>query len=918
MISLRQICIGRFVRVFIVAIVAIGYAGSAAATGKAPVSNDDSATVQRGGTVSVLDSGEASVLANDFDPEDDSLTAFLTRNPTRGILTFNRDGTFIYRHDGSSNNDDEFRYRAFDGRRFSKEAKVRILITSGEPVAPEIVGQSDVTVPEDGSVEIGLQDLEVVDPDNDYPQDFTLEVNDGDNYTRIGTTISPIADFNGQLTAAVRVNDGTNFSNYFDLLIVVTPQNDAPFVVSPVPDQETIEGDEFILSLAEHFDDIDDGDSLSFSAQGLPSSGTFVLDADSGLLRGTAIRADAQDAPYAVRVTATDSAGASDALTFALMIFPNNNADIAISSRVTQNPTMLGEQSSWSIDIENRGPAQLAEGELVGSWTTSGPMMSLDAPAGCTIESNNSSTPGLRCPLTQLPAGTSLSFDVQGMQDGDGDNTLIAAVVADDPVTDNNVTIVSSQVTIAFSEGPTQILNQAGADLGAADFNSDGLLDLVASDNQTVMYLNSGNRSLPATGTTIGSGGSQLAILDWNGDGEHDVAVAGPSASAVQVHLGDGTGTFADSIQISTQVQGEISSLSGLDIDADGTSELAIAGTFGALIARNQVTGQTRIDPLPGGAILDMAVMDLDQDGFPDLAAVAADDRAVRLLRNSGNGTFVVQDSIGEGSVARVSVADLDNDGSSDLLLAIDGDDLSAPHIKLMLRQSDGTYIVSNTLGASTVSELVTGDINGDGRLDIIAVNESGVHQVYVASPGAQYRLDAEQIVSPNMQTGMIVDFNDDDSFDLILAGVVAGTVELHANNGIGRMGLGDRTAPDITLLGNAEVSVPSGTPFVDPGATAVDDIDGNLTDAITTSGSVNTNLVGTYTVTYSVSDRASNTSQVSRKVSVGVNQGTGGGGGGMLSAFTLILLLMIASIFTRSGNSLRWPPLPGRTDVSG
>jgi hypothetical protein len=141
----------------------------------------------------------------------------------------------------------------------------------------------------------------------------------------------------------------------------------------------------------------------------------------------------------------------------------------------------------------------------------------------------------------------------------------------------------------------------------------------------------------------------------------------------------------------------------------------------------------------------------------------------------------------------------------------------------------------------------------------------------------------------------------------LILAGVGAGALELHANNGTGRLGPGDRTAPEITLLGGAEISVPSGVAFVDPGATAMDDIDGDLSDAITTSGNLNTNVVGTYTVTYTVSDRASNTAQVSRKVNVGVNQGAGGGGGGgRVSAFTLIVLLIIASLITLAGNRPR------------
>jgi hypothetical protein len=904
MYSLRQFFTGRLALTLTIAAFSIGFAGIAVATGWPPFAVDDSVTVKRGATASVLDGGQSSVLANDVDLEGDNLTAVLSREPRRGELNLNEDGTFSYRHDGSSRDSDEFQYRAFDGTGYSRRARVRIRITEGEPVPPEITGQRPVIVLEDHSLEIRLQDLLVVDPDNDYPRDFTLEVGDGENYTRIGATITPIANFNGELTVAVRVNDGSNFSNWFNLQVDVSPQNDAPFVVGPVPNQEAIEGSEFALSIATHFGDIDAGDSLRFSARGLPSSGTIVLDAETGLLRGTPIRVDARDAAYTVRVTATDSAGSSANLAFALTIFPNDRADLAISSSVNGNPTLVGEQMSWSIDIENLGPAQLEEGELVGSWSTSGPAMSLAAPAGCAIESNDSPTPTLRCPLPQIMAGTSISYSVQGMQDGAGDNTLIAAVVADDPITNNNTALVSAHVAIAFSEGPTQVLDHAGAKLAVADVNSDGLLDLVASSDETVVYLNTGNRTLQTTGTMIGNGGSHLTLLDWNGDRLDDVAVAGSSAGDVRIYLGDGSGSFGDSIAVSTQVQGEAKALAAADIDGDGTSELVLAGTFGALIVRNQLTGQPRIDTLPGGAVLDVVVADLNQDGFPDIVTVAANDRSVNLLRNSQDGAFVVQDSIRQGSVARISAADLDSDGDTDLLLAIDGGDLSPPYTQLMYLQSGWNFVVGSTLGASTASELLTGDINGDDLLDIVAVNEAGVHQVYIGGSGAQYALNAEQIVSPGMRNGIVVDFNADGAFDLILGGADAATVELHANNGIGRLGLGDRTAPELTLIGAADITVVSGAEYIDPGATATDDIDGDLTDAITTSGSVNTAIVGTYRIIYSVSDRATNTSQVSRTVMVGVNKGTGGGGGGTLSPIALMLLGIIAMIVLLFGNN--------------
>jgi hypothetical protein len=79
-----------------------------------------------------------------------------------------------------------------------------------------------------------------------------------------------------------------------------------------------------------------------------------------------------------------------------------------------------------------------------------------------------------------------------------------------------------------------------------------------------------------------------------------------------------------------------------------------------------------------------------------------------------------------------------------------------------------------------------------------------------------------------------------------------------------------DTTAPVITRLGSATVSLNVGETYSDAGATATDNVDGNITSSIVTVNPVNVNTAGTYTVTYNVSDAASNAAtQVTRSVTV-------------------------------------------------
>ncbi len=76
-----------------------------------------------------------------------------------------------------------------------------------------------------------------------------------------------------------------------------------------------------------------------------------------------------------------------------------------------------------------------------------------------------------------------------------------------------------------------------------------------------------------------------------------------------------------------------------------------------------------------------------------------------------------------------------------------------------------------------------------------------------------------------------------------------------------------DSTAPTISLLGDAELHIEQGSTFSDPGASANDDNDGEVTVVIT--GEVDTTIAATYTLTYSASDEAGNESSVERVVIV-------------------------------------------------
>ncbi len=71
-----------------------------------------------------------------------------------------------------------------------------------------------------------------------------------------------------------------------------------------------------------------------------------------------------------------------------------------------------------------------------------------------------------------------------------------------------------------------------------------------------------------------------------------------------------------------------------------------------------------------------------------------------------------------------------------------------------------------------------------------------------------------------------------------------------------------DVQAPVITLSGETPLVLCVGTPYAEPGATATDNCDGDLSGSMVLTGSVDPNTAGNYTVTYNVSDTAGNAAQ--------------------------------------------------------
>jgi len=103
--------------------------------------------------------------------------------------------------------------------------------------------------------------------------------------------------------------------------------------------------------------------------------------------------------------------------------------------------------------------------------------------------------------------------------------------------------------------------------------------------------------------------------------------------------------------------------------------------------------------------------------------------------------------------------------------------------------------------------------------------------------------------------------------FNLILSSIIFLTLVACGGGKGGGDEPEDLVPPVITITGDNPLQVAINTTFIDPGATAIDNVDGSV--SVTSSGSVDTSTIGSYDITYTSSDSSGNTSTIIRVVNV-------------------------------------------------
>ena len=189
---------------------------------------------------------------------------------------------------------------------------------------------------------------------------------------------------------------------------------------------------------------------------------------------------------------------------------------------------------------------------------------------------------------------------------------------------------------------------------------------------------------------------------------------------------------------------------------------------------------------------------------------------------------------------------------------------------KVIREEKDGIvfYTVSDSFGNTTTVErkIVYKDtvapvitLNGEADLKI-STGEEYVEAGFVANDDCEGDISDKVVVSGEVDTAK------NGSYVITYAVKDSYGNECVINRNVT---VQDITPPSISLKGDKNQYIKIGSTYSDPGFSALDTVDGDMTDKVQVSGSVDTSKIGSYTISYKVTDSSGNSNSVSRQIYV-------------------------------------------------
>lgn len=332
-----------------------------------------------------------------------------------------------------------------------------------------------------------------------------------------------------------------------------------------------------------------------------------------------------------------------------------------------------------------------------------------------------------------------------------------------------------------------------------ADLNGDGKKDVVlttstysnTNDNSVLVFFQNAQGGLDApVQYSAGAAAISVAIADFNGDGQKDIAV-GKKTLGIRVFW-NGQGTFNTFTDYDTQNAYKI--CAG-DFNHDGLADVAGVG-----FSASQVDVFTQLSsgglafsaryPATYGGNNNVAAGEMNGDGWTDIIVMSGQTYAAPnvsvLLQNQSGFAPAASYTVGPNQLTKgIGIGDVTGDGRNDVVASYGGNSPTAK-IAVFGQTSQGVLSLSTNYTSYDLPQpVVIADVDMDGRFDVVTAH-GGWYRAGVYLQTASGTLGPEQLFaipyasSYNPQGLAVGDINSDGRPDIVLADYLHGLIVLY------------------------------------------------------------------------------------------------------------------------------------------